>query len=177
MQKVLDSWPVTSMVTFGNLMATVLISWCIYQLISFTTGSMIKHTISFSLGFLSAPFEPPTELLCSNGLRWEPSGTLATMSTISTTHAVTAQTAKRCKFRYALFWNYRQTQASRLLQSESVDSSIKIVISATRHESTDAFSVGLLRKQAQGLYLRLILNDYNTQEACSSSTTPSRCKV
>jgi len=37
--------------------------------------------------------------------------------------------------------NYRQTQASRLLESESVDSSIKIVISATRHESTDAFCV------------------------------------
>jgi len=56
--------------------------------------------------------------------------------------AVAAQTARsRCKFRYALFRDYRHTHASRLLESESVDSRIKIVISATWHESTDAFSV------------------------------------
>ena len=36
-------------------------------------------------------------------------------------HAVAAQTARsRCKFRYALFRDYRHTQASRLLESESV---------------------------------------------------------
>ena len=56
--------------------------------------------------------------------------------TISIKHdkmrAVAAQTARsRCKFRYASFRDYRHTQASRLLESESVDSSIKIVISAT----------------------------------------------
>jgi len=50
--------------------------------------------------------------------------------------AVAAQTARsrckfRCKFRYALFRDYRHTRASRLLESESVDSSINIVIRAT----------------------------------------------
>jgi len=43
--------------------------------------------------------------------------------------AVAAETARSCcKFRYTLFRDYRQTQASRLLESESVDSNIKIVI-------------------------------------------------
>jgi len=47
-------------------------------------------------------------------------------------HAVAAQTVRsRCKFRYALFRDYTETQVGRLLESESVDSSIKIVISAT----------------------------------------------
>ena len=46
--------------------------------------------------------------------------------------AVAAQTAQsRCKFGYALFRDYRHTRASRLLESESVGSSIKTVIRAT----------------------------------------------
>jgi len=80
--------------------------------------------------------------------------------------AVAAQTARsRCKFRYALFRDYRQTHASRILESESVDSSIKIVIRTTRHESTDAFSVlrATVRRKYQGFYFRLIFNDYKTQ--------------
>ena len=45
--------------------------------------------------------------------------------------AVAAQTARsRCKFRYALglFRDYRHTRASRLLESESVDSSIQLTL-------------------------------------------------
>jgi len=39
--------------------------------------------------------------------------------------AVAAQTARsRCKFQYALFGDYRHIRASRLHESESVDSSI-----------------------------------------------------
>ena len=46
--------------------------------------------------------------------------------------AVAAQTARsRCKFRYAMFREYRHTRASRLLESELVHSSINIVIRAT----------------------------------------------
>ena len=37
-----------------------------------------------------------------------------------------ANRAKPCKFVYALFRDYRHTRASRLLESESVDSSIVI---------------------------------------------------
>jgi len=56
--------------------------------------------------------------------------------------AVAAQTTwSCCKFRYALFRDYRHTQASRVLESESVDSSIKTVIHATWNELMDAFSV------------------------------------
>jgi len=68
------------------------------------------------------------------------------------------------KFRYALFRDYRHTQASRLLESESVDSSIKIVIRATWHESTYYVRRTVSRNQAQSLYNCLILNDYNTQK-------------
>jgi len=89
--------------------------------------------------------------------------------------AVAAQTARsRCKFRYALCRDYRHTRASRLLESESVDSSIKTVIRATRvtrHESMDAFSESPYyvrpycddqyhgSRPKAGLYFLLILND------------------
>ena len=49
--------------------------------------------------------------------------------------AVAAQTARsRCKFRYALFREYKHTRASRLLESESVDSSINL-LSFVQHDT------------------------------------------
>ena len=75
-----------------------------------------------------------------------------------------AQTTRsRCKFRYTLFRDYRHTRESRLLESESVDSSIKIVIHAndTNRQTHSPYYVrrSVSRKQVQCLYFRLILNN------------------
>ena len=51
--------------------------------------------------------------------------TAQTVTAKNKRRAVAAQTARiRCKFQYALFRDYRHIRASRLLESESVDSSI-----------------------------------------------------
>ena len=50
--------------------------------------------------------------------------------------AVAAQTAQsRCKFRYALFRDFRHTRASRLLESESVDSTRVLKLLFVQHDT------------------------------------------
>jgi len=75
------------------------------------------------------------QLITQNGISFTFShiaGRFYHVENLNKRRAEAAQTARsRCKRRYALFRDYRHTRASRLLEPELVDSSIKTVIRAT----------------------------------------------